>query len=195
MSLKNGTKILFLLLGGFLIQELNAQNPSVGKRIDSLNGVYVYENGPLQNISGRRVTKEGYNIGLKYQCVEFVKRYYLQHLNHKMPNSYGNAVDYFNENIPDGTFNQNRGLIQYSNPSRFKPKPNDILIFNATPDNPFGHVGIISWVKKHQIEIIQQNPPQSNQSARKVYDLIKKKGRWEIKCKRILGRLRKEISE
>ena len=37
-----------------------------GAVIDSLNGVYVYENGGMRNSHGRSYTKGGYNLGLKY---------------------------------------------------------------------------------------------------------------------------------
>jgi len=48
----------------------------------------VYYNGSVGHVSGRNLVPDGYNPGLKYQCVEFVKRYYYQHLNHKIPDSY-----------------------------------------------------------------------------------------------------------
>lgn len=67
---------------------------TVGQAIDSLNGVYFYYNGSVDNVVGRNTTADGYNLGLKYQCVEFVKRYYFEHFNHKMPNSYGHAKDF-----------------------------------------------------------------------------------------------------
>src|SRR5690554_6276683 len=67
---------------------------SIGQRIDSLNDVFVYYNGGVDHVSERNTTTDGYNIGLKYQCVEFVKRYYYEHLNHKMPDSYGHAKDF-----------------------------------------------------------------------------------------------------
>ncbi len=53
-------------------------NFPVGQQIDSLNGVYVYYNGSIDNVIGRNTTADGYNLGLKYQCVEFVKRYYYE---------------------------------------------------------------------------------------------------------------------
>jgi hypothetical protein len=97
-------------------------NPSftVGEPIDSLNHVLVYYNGDYNTIEGRN-TVNGYNVGLKYQCVEFVKRYYLEHYNHKMPNSYGNAKDLFNSTLNDGSYNVERDLTQYSNVSQTNP--------------------------------------------------------------------------
>ncbi|MFA0963395.1 hypothetical protein AB9P05_16445 [Roseivirga sp. BDSF3-8] len=50
-------------------------------------------------VSGRNLTPDGYNLGLKYQCGEFMKRYYYLHLNHKMPDSYGHARDFFNPSL------------------------------------------------------------------------------------------------
>jgi hypothetical protein len=68
-----------------------------GQKIDDFNGVAVYYNGKISTVKGRNVTADLYNLGLKYQCVEFVKRYYYKKLNHKMPNSYGNAKDFVQE--------------------------------------------------------------------------------------------------
>src|SRR5690554_7449178 len=64
------------------------ETPEVGKAIDSLNNVLVYYNGDVGTVIGRN-TRNGYNLGLKFQCVEFVKRYYYEFYNHEMPDSYG----------------------------------------------------------------------------------------------------------
>ena len=69
----------------------------IGQPIDSLNQVIVYYNGGVNHVEERN-TKDGYNLGLKYQCVEFVKRYYYEYLNHKMPDSYGHAYSFFDNN-------------------------------------------------------------------------------------------------
>ena len=60
---------------------------SFGDKIDSLDGVYVFYNGSVSHTEGRNKSEDGYNLGLKYQCVEFVKRYYYMHFKHKMPDS------------------------------------------------------------------------------------------------------------
>lgn len=164
---------------------------SIGHKLDSLNGVFVFFNGSVGNVSGRNTSADGYNIGLKYQCVEFVKRYYYQHLNHKMPNSYGHAKDFYNTSLSDGQKNKERNLIQYSNPSRSKPKPNDLLIYRGNSLNQYGHVSIISNVKDNRIEIIQQNVGRYGKT-RQTYALVHQNGKWEIKNNSILGWLRKE---
>lgn len=180
--------VLLLLL---LPQCQPRKSKNIGKKLDSLNGVYVYYNGPVGNVSGRNVAKDGYNLGLKYQCVEFVKRYYYQYLKHKMPDSYGHAKDFFNTALADGEANKRRALTQYSNPSRSKPKVDDLLIFDGTTFNRFGHVAIVSRVGMDEIEIIQQNTGPGGHS-RETYALSENEGRWEIKNRMILGWLRKE---
>ena len=163
---------------------------SVGQKIDSLKGVYVYYNGGVDNVTDRNTTADGYNLGLKYQCVEFVKRYYYEYLKHKMPDSYGHAKDFFENTLKDGQKNKKRDLIQFTNVSSTKPKVDDLLIFDGTTFNRYGHVAIISNVTENEIEIIQQNPGPYSKS-RITFQLDSKDGKWEIKNKRILGWLRK----
>lgn len=189
--------VIFLLIFGLIYPSQNfiAQNKmnstEIGKPIDSLNGILVYENGNIKNISGRNTTSDGYNLGLKYQCVEFVKRYYYEFYNHKMPNSWGDAKDYFNSTIKDGEKNEDRDLIQYSNPSDVQPRIGDLLVYKPTEENTFGHVAIISKVEENHIKIIQQNPDAGNKS-REIYELKYLNQKWKIQNNRILGWLRKE---
>jgi hypothetical protein len=160
----------------------------VGQEIDSFNGIPVYYNGWYSNIKGRNTTKDGYNLGLKYQCVEFVKRYYDEHLNHKMPNSYGHAKDFFDKSLRDGQKNKARNLFQYKNGSRTKPRVNDLLIYKPSIFNKFGHVSIISNVSEDEIEIIQQN---MGSVSRETFKLVYTGNIWKIKSSRIVGWLRK----
>ena len=185
--------LLFLSSSGFwTFKNFNFnKNFSVGQKIDSLNNVYVFYNGGVDNVEERNTTAEGYNLGLKYQCVEFVKRYYYVYLKHKMPDSYGHAKDFFDSTLKDGQKNKKRNLMQHRNYSITKPKTDDLLIFDGTIFNKYGHVAIISKVTETEIEIIQQNPGPFS-SSREVFYLEKKDGVWSIKNKRVLGWLRKE---
>lgn len=166
----------------------------VGEPVDSLHGVNVYYNGGVDHVAGRNLTEDGYNLGLKYQCVEFVKRYYYEHLNHKMPDSYGHAKDFFDSRLRDGEINRARDLLQYTNPSKTRPEIGDLLIFGPTAYNRYGHVAIISRVGENEVEIIQQNPGPFGKS-RQTYNLNNQSEEWEIENERILGRLRKEQSQ
>lgn len=180
--------IIFLVLN----RTLNA-TPfcAVGDRLDSLNGVVVYYNGGAGNVSGRNVTEDGYNLGLKYQCVEFVKRYYFQHFNHKMPDTYGNAKDFFDAAVGDGRLNAQRGLLQFTNESSSCPRVGDLVVFDGSTFNEYGHVAIVSEVAEDEVEIIQQNSGAFGRT-RKWLDLEQVEGRWRIDDDRLLGWLRKE---
>lgn len=95
--------ITLIILSNYAFKNLNFnRNYKFGQKLDSLNGVIVYYNGGVSNVSERNLTKENYNLGLKYQCVEFVKRYYFEKLKHQMPDSYGNAKDFYDKDIEDG---------------------------------------------------------------------------------------------
>ena len=58
----------------------------IGNSIDELEGVEVFYNGSIGHIENRNVTNDGYNLGLRWQCVEFVKRFYLEIFNPIMLN-------------------------------------------------------------------------------------------------------------
>lgn len=176
--------VVFSLLGGrHLLQPYE-----IGQPIDSLNGVIVYYNGPIRNVSGRNLAEDGYNIGQKYQCVEFVKRYYYEHLNHKMPDSYGHAKDFFNPSVADGKLNRQRNLVQYTNGSKSKPMVSDLMVMGG---GLHGHVFIVSDVFDDEIEIIQQNPGPGVPSRERI-ELKYENEKWYVKSSRVLGWLRKE---
>lgn len=156
-----------------------------GAPLDSLNGVVVYHNGGMNATHGRNVV-DGYNVGLKYQCVEFVKRYYLEHYRHRMPDSYGHAKDFFDAAVEDGGLNKRRALLQFTDPSAKKPEAGDLLILDGWSGNPYGHVAIVSRVADGEVEVVQQNCG----STRDAFDLDLVDGRWRVDNKRVLGWLR-----
>ncbi|HLP14575.1 MAG TPA: CHAP domain-containing protein [Flavobacteriales bacterium] len=167
------------------------KTPELGDKVDSLNGVYVFYNGSIDHTEGRNKASDGYNFGLKYQCVEFVKRYYYLHLKHKMPDTWGNAKDFFDAGVNDGKLNKKRNLLQFKNPSASKPKVNDLLIMDATTGNPYGHVCIVSKVSDEELEVVQQNPGPTAPS-RDVYPLLRANKRYMVGGLRVLGWLRKK---
>ena len=163
---------------------------TTGEAIDSLNHVQVYFNGGVNHVEGRTII-DGYNVGLKYQCVEFVKRYYLEFYKHKMPDSYGHAKSFFQRQLKDGAINKQRNLLQFSNPSRNIPEVGDLLVLDGSVFNQYGHVAIISNVSGNEIEIIQQNPGPFS-SSRASFNLMDIDGKYQIESNRILGWLRKQ---
>lgn len=160
-----------------------------GKVIDEYKGVKVYYNGSVGHVSGRNRTADGYNLGLKYQCVELAKRYYYERFGHKMPDSYGHARDFFDASVPDGAINKARGMQQYRNGGPHKPQKEDLIVIGATPENSFGHLVVVTEATNKKISFIQQNPGPNNPS-RGTYKLIQQNGGWYIDGRAILGWLR-----
>lgn len=160
-----------------------------GQVIDSYKGVDVFYNGRVGNVSGRNVTKDGYNLGLKYQCVEFAKRFYYEAYNHRMPDSYGHAKDFFDGSLPQGAFNRARGMAQYRNGGPEKPRKDDLVIIGGSAANSFGHLFVITKVTGDAVEFIQQNPGSGNPS-RGRFPLREKNGNYYINADQVAGWLR-----
>lgn len=148
---------IVLITVAILSLSLTNHNPDVGTVIDNYNGVPIYYNGFFTNTNGRNVTADGYNLGLKWQCIEFVKRYYYEIYNHKMPYSFGNAKEFFDESLGDQEYNEARDMLQFRNTRRHKPQVDDLIIYGASDENPFGHMGIISSIDDGKIIMVQQN--------------------------------------
>jgi hypothetical protein len=110
-------KSAFLLTAGIVgLYFWNAQR--VGKALDCYRNVPVYDNGLLFFRSyGRHYSKDGYYYGQKWQCVEYIKRFFYDAKGHEMPDVMGHAKSFFDETLPDGALNQRRGLVQYRNGS------------------------------------------------------------------------------
>lgn len=178
----------YIILSVLLFFGWSSNVPKEGDIIDSLNGVAVYYNGGVSNVFGRNVTNDGYNLGLKWQCVEFVKRYYYEVFNHKMPNSYGHAKEFFDDNLGDAEFNEQRNLMQYRNTRSERPQVHDLLVYGSSKDNSFGHVAIISSVTDNYVEIVQQN---MGNKSRVRLQLVNFEGIYTIADFNIKGWLRK----
>ncbi len=156
-----------------------------GVIIDRFNGIPVYRNS---NITGKRrhLAPDGYNYGLKWQCVEFVKRYYHDYLHHRMPDGWGHARDFFDKRVPDGGLNKRRNLLQFTNGSKSKPQVNDILVFDF---GRYGHVAIVSKVEATGLEVVQQN---MGYRTRERFRIYRRKGKWYVDDDSVLGWLRKQ---
>ncbi len=180
--------VVLLLAGLRVITPYINLNPvrTPGEVLDEFNGIPVYYNGGLKSSSGLSVAPDGYTLGLRYQCAEFVKRYYHQRLRHTMPDARGHGKNFFSPALMDGEMNPQRRLIQYSNPSVAAPQVEDIVVFGSWWLNRSGHVAIVTRVDSESVEIIQQNPGPFG-SAREVLPLRQERGVWRIGHRRVLG--------
>ena len=182
--------LVLLALAGGVYGVATRGNPNVrhrvGDAIDELHGVAIYYNGGIHATHGRNQTPDGYNLGIRYQCVEFVKRYYYERHGHRMPDSFGHARDFFEADIDDGGWNAKRGMVQHANGSPTKPAVGDLVVFRPWLFNPYGHVAIVAAVSNGFVEIGQQNPGPWGKT-RAFYPLVSKAGGWCIGHRRILG--------
>jgi surface antigen len=195
---KNSTKligvIVIIALSAcvvyYFVKDVNP-NPryKAGQVIDSLNGVAVYYNAGVNEVYGENFSEDGYFIGLKYQCVEFCNRYYYQYYHFKMPDSHGNANEFFDKSVKDGELNARRGLLQFTNPSKSKPQAGDLVIFDKHPLGKYGHVAIVSEVNDKYVEIIQQNAGPFGRTRLKI-PLVNKSHLFLEKKRKVIGWLR-----
>lgn len=170
-----------LAAAGYRIVTYTNLNPGreVGAVVDEFNGVKVYYNGGVNHAEGRNLSRDGYNLGIKYQCVEFVKRYYFERFGHRMPDPFGHAKDFYDAGTAQGALNRKRGLVQYRNAQSEKPQVDDLIVFASTLFNPYGHVAIVAGVTEREVEIVQQNPgPFAGSRARFAMDATD--GHWTV---------------
>ena len=160
----------------------------VGEVVDSLNGVSIHYNGGVNQDLGRHLAADGYNLGLKYQCVEFVKRYYYQRFGHRMPDSYGHARDFFDPAVADGALSPRRGLLQFRNGGASAPRPDDLVVFAPSAFNRYGHVAIVATADAGGVVIAQQNPGPFGPSRERLDFAPGQPGR--LRHDRVLGWLR-----
>lgn len=127
----------------------------VGRVIGEYKGAQVHENGNIFYRShGKNFAEDGYYYGQKWQCTEFVKRFYHVAKAHKMPDVWGHAKDYFDPAVPHGEMNVRRNMLQFRNGGNEAPRPDDLLVFTGTK---YGHVAIVSDIKEDKVVIVQQN--------------------------------------
>ncbi|MFQ5779638.1 MAG: CHAP domain-containing protein [Nitrospiria bacterium] len=101
------------------------------------------ENNPYESCGGRSL------YGLKYQCVEYVRRFYHLVQGVETRNGFweGHANTYFKTA-------EGKGLNAFENGGPVPPLPDDIITFQG---GPHGHVAIITAVTDDHIEFIEQN--------------------------------------
>ncbi len=142
----------------------------VGTKIDEYKGVAVTD---YMSTHGLSFSDDGYYYGYKWQCVEYVKRFYYEKYDHMMSDGAGHAKYFFNPMLEQGQLNEQRGLFQYHNGGDVQPQVDDLLVFD---DGAYGHVAIISEIGDGWLEVIQQN----SEVPRERYTLTEEDGEYNI---------------
>ena len=143
------------------VSPMQKRSWTCGEEITRVHDVPIRSNGLgihscVQGDENRHRADDGYSYGRKWQCVEFVRRFYKDHLEHAMPSPWGNATDYFLDELPHGARNPDRDLIQLRNGGPDRPRPDDLVVFKEAAGG-YGHVGIVMEVTEDAIMLAQQN--------------------------------------
>jgi len=118
-----------------------------GAVVGEYNGVTAYSNGDNNYYSWDYNTVDSYNSGMKWQCVEYVNRYYYLIYGSQIRIPGTNAIDYYDTA-------SERGLVAYSNGGTTPPQPGDIL---CSGGGSYGHVAIVRGVTSNSVHVIHQN--------------------------------------
>lgn len=111
----------------------------------SYKGITAFANGEDTN-SGESCTSRG-AYGLRYQCVEYVKRFYAEALNVDVSDWRADAY-YFYDKASEF------GLDRFANNGTTAPEPDDIIVFKG---GEWGHVAIAREVTRNGVTVIEQN--------------------------------------
>jgi surface antigen len=189
------TKLREVETGGYDAAE--RKKIMAGIETGSLDGVPGYYNGTdYSQTWASHISKDGFYYGEKWQCVEYVRRYYHDALSTNITHK-GDAKTWFTDGLKDGvaTFD---GLNQYSYSSKatkskdddgfsVKPQKGDILVLQV---GGYGHVAIVAEVSDTNVKIAQQNVYSDGFTS----DFGIKKlstGEWQFKTGSPLALLRK----
>lgn len=175
------------LLGAAAYTNMVSAAPA-GEVIDTYRGVTVHGNGRVYTRSHGRhysATKPRYYYGQKWQCVEYIKRFYFDAFDHRMPDVWGHAIDFYDPKVAHGRINTRRGMRQYKNGENEKPRVDDLVVIHRSR---YGHVAVISKVEANRVQVVQQNMP----TTREWIALDTSGGRYTLKTQHypVLGWLR-----
>ena len=98
--------------------------------------------------------------GLKWQCVEYARRYLILSNNITF-GDIDSAYQIYDLKTASSVYDTKKTFkfMGYPNGSKEPPKANDLLIFKKTKGSPYGHVAVITNVnlRERYIEICEEN--------------------------------------
>jgi surface antigen len=111
-----------------------------GTNVGTYNSVIAYSNGSTSYVGPYST------YGYKYQCVEYVNRYFVVAKGKSNMKGTGNAKDYCS--------GRPSGVTVYTNTNATKPATGDFLVSNG---GTYGHIAIVRSVGSSSISVIHQN--------------------------------------
>ena len=147
------TRLLITILMLFISGRFSTgyAQSAFGTAVGSYNGVNSYSNESGSYVSNISNYINGSYIGMEWQCVEYVRRYYYMQFGKNLY-SLGGGMDawQFFGNAA------NMQLTPYVNGGTTTPQVGDILCWNQTGSG-VGHVAIVRAVGSSTVTVIQQN--------------------------------------
>jgi hypothetical protein len=125
-----------------------------GTQLYSFNNVYAYSNKSSDFISDESNYHNGHFTGIKWQCVEYARRY-LQTVFNVTFSQVESAYE-----IPNAIFTRLTDLVHIKPTiTNTKYTSNSLIVWakDYEPDTPHGHVAVIVSVDKDGIYVAEQN--------------------------------------
>ena len=141
----------------------SAGSASWGQEVGSFNGVTAYSNASVYYGSNQFNYLGNKNMGMKWQCVEYVTRYYYK--------KYG---VYLTPTDAKTYWKKTDKLKRAENGSTNKPWVGDIVV---STDGTHGHVAIVREVGDNYIKVIHQNFTNSGNDEKKKISMKVKKSK------------------
>ncbi|NQE46372.1 Cell surface glycoprotein [ANME-1 cluster archaeon GoMg2] len=139
--------IVTLAFSSGVSSQVEVSGLAFGTQVGTYNDVIAYSNLENSYASGEYNYKDDYNTGMKWQCVEYVNRYYYVIYGQKIRIAGTNADEYYDTA-------SDRGLVAYPNSGTTSPQPGDIL---CSSGGTYGHVAIVREVTADSVHVIHQN--------------------------------------
>lgn len=152
-------------------QRRSTRRESYGTLLGEFNGVTVYSNGRSSYVSNQSHYIDGKYIGMKWQCVEYIRRYYYQKFGLNLGDKHRGDAKTFWANA------SKMQLDRFSNGGTVAPKIGDIAVSDS---GTYGHVGIVRSVSDNQTCVAQQNVHQTAGDVNACTTLSLSDGKYTI---------------
>ena len=158
----------------FLLTSHSLLADPFGTELGSYNNVKAYSNGSVGYVSNTYNTASGINTGMKWQCVEYVNRYYYDRFQMDIRVAGHNATNYY----PNAS---QHGLTPFPNNGTTSPQVGDLLCFSdGSAPTDYGHVAIVREVNSNSLKVIQQNVTQSASDANYTISMSVSGGHYNV---------------
>lgn len=130
-----------------------------GTELGSYEGVVGYSNGGDHHFSAEGNFVGRIFTGIKWQCVEYARRWLILRRNLTFSQVDGAADIWYLNSFKTIQNSSKFTIIKRANGSEQPPTQNSVLIWKRSRANPFGHVAIVTEVNvdKRYIRVAEQN--------------------------------------